>query len=113
MQLSRTLLMTFLVGSTVALSSAAFADPDVRARVRVGPRGNPHTVVRVDRDHRPDVRVRVPGRVGVRAPGRVTVRVNPFHGRIGWHVNRFTPRERALWTHGRWWHGRHHGRFGW
>jgi hypothetical protein len=28
-------------------------------------------------------------------------------------VGRFTPRERAIWTHGRWWHGRHNGRFGW
>jgi hypothetical protein len=41
------------------------------------------------------------------------VRVTPFHAHLGWRVTRFGPRERAVWTHGRWWHGRHNGRFGW
>jgi hypothetical protein len=41
------------------------------------------------------------------------MRVNPFRARLGWRISRFTARERAMWTHGRWWHGRRGGRSGW
>ncbi|GEM_PF-921719 len=42
----------------------------------------------------------------------VNVRVAPFrfHNRV---VVRLAPAERWRWTHGRWHHGWHHGRFGW
>lgn len=104
---TRKLLLGVLFGTALVAPSLAFADHDVRAKVRIGPGGKPHAVVRVDRAHR------VPPGFRVRGPGRVTVRVNPFRARLGWHVNRFSPRERAAWQHGRWWHGRHRGRIGW
>jgi len=106
MRRSQQILFGLLFGT--ALVAPAMAADDVRARVRIGPSDRPHAVVHVDRSRRvpPDVRVR-----GI--PGRVTVRVNPFRARLGWHVNRFTPGERAAWTHGRWWHGRRNGRNGW
>jgi hypothetical protein len=99
-----------LLGGALAAPPVALADhkDDVRAHVRVGPAGHPHAVVRVDRFHRVPPGIRARG-----FPRRVTVRVNPFRGRLGWRVNRFTPGERAMWTHGRWWHGRRGGRLGW
>jgi hypothetical protein len=104
---SRKTVLLLAVGGAVAIAAPALAQ-DVRARVHVGPSGHPHAAVHVDRFHRvpPDIRLH-----GLRP--HVAVRVNPFHARLGWRVDRFTPRERALWTHGRWWHGRHHGRSGW
>lgn len=99
-----------LLGGALAAPAVALADhkDDVRAHVRVGPAGHPHAVVRMDRFHRVPPGIRAHG-----FPRRVTVRVNPFRGRLGWRVSRFTPRERAMWTHGRWWHGRRGGRLGW
>jgi len=97
------------LGLTAGCALAAWTPAQaevVRERViheHVGPRGNIHETVRVDRFHRVP-----PG-----FHGHVAIRVNPFRARLGWHINRFTPRERAMWTHGRWWHGRWHGRFGW
>src|SRR3954469_14062692 len=106
MQNSTKILLGALLGGALIAPASVLADPDVRARVHIDSR--PHAVVRVDRFHRvpPDVRVRG-------FPGRVTVRVNPFRAHLGWRVNRFNPRERALWSHGRWRHGRWHGRLGW
>ena len=109
MQTSRNILGGLLLAT--ALCAPALADPpDAHARIHVGPGGRAHVGVglHVDRFRRvpPDVRVRG-------GLGRVTVRVSPFRARLGWRVNRFTPRERVLWTHGRWWHGRHSGRLGW
>jgi hypothetical protein len=106
---SRNLLGGLLLAT--ALSAPALADPpDIHARVHVGPGDRPHVGVglHVDRFRRVPPGIRARG-----FPGRVTVSVNPFRAHLGWRVNRFTPRERALWTHGRWWHGRRNGRFGW
>ena len=108
MQTSRNFLGSLLLAT--ALCAPALADPpDVHARIHVGPGGRTHVGVglHVDRFRR------VPPGPRAGGLGRVTVRVSPFRARLGWRVNRFTPRERVLWTHGRWWHGRHNGRFGW
>lgn len=104
---SRKTVFGLAVGGAVAIAVPASAQ-DIHARVRVGPGDHPRAVVHVDRFHRvpPDIRLH-----GFRP--HVAVRVSPFHARLGWRVGRFTPRERAVWTHGRWWHGRHNGRFGW
>jgi hypothetical protein len=102
------LALALAAGGALAASAPAHAD-DVR--VRVGPHGNVHESVRVG--PRGGVHVDRFHRVPPGFHGRVTVRVNPFRGHLGWRVNRFTPRERAMWTHGRWWHGRWHGRLGW
>jgi hypothetical protein len=101
------------IGAAFAVAAPVRAD-DVR--VHVEPGGHVHETVRVgsgghvretiDRFHRVPPGVRVRG-------GHFTVRVNPFRAHLGWRVNRFSPRERFLWTHGRWWHGRWHGRLGW
>jgi hypothetical protein len=102
---AKRLALGLAVGGAVAAWTPALG-AEVHERViheRVGPGGRVHETVRVDRFHRVP-----PG-----FHGRVTVRVNPFHAHLGWRVNRFTPRERAMWTHGRWWHGRWHGRLGW
>src|SRR4051794_12485791 len=109
MHISRNLIGGLLLAT--ALSAPALADPhDVHARVHVGTGGRPHVGfgVHVDRFHRVPPGIRARG-----FPGRVTVRVNPFRAHLGWRVNRFNPRERALWSHGRWRHGRWHGRLGW
>ena len=110
------LVLGLAAGGALAASAPAHAD-DVR--VRVGPNGGVHETVRTG----PHDAVGIGPRGGVhvdrfhRVPpgfhGRFGVRVSPFRARLGWHINRFTPRERAMWTHGRWWHGRWHGRFGW
>lgn len=104
---SRKTMLGLAVGGAVAIAAPALAQ-DVRARVHVRPSGHARAVIHVDRAHRvpPEIRLH-----GLRP--RVSVRVNPFRARLGWRVGRFTPRERALWTHGRWWHGRHRGRLGW
>lgn len=104
---SQTILVAGLVLGGSLAAGAALAQDNMHARVRVAP---PHRAptVHVDRLDRipPGVRLRA-------APGRVSVRVNPFRAHLGWRVSQFGPRERATWTHGRWWHGRHNGRFGW
>jgi hypothetical protein len=97
-------------GVLAAASSAAAAPADVRTRVQIGPRGHVRATVRpVDRFHRvpPEIRLH-----GFRGPG-VRVRVNTFRPFIGARITRFSPRVRATWVRGRWWHGRHAGRFGW
>ncbi|MBV8801115.1 MAG: hypothetical protein JO208_15080 [Alphaproteobacteria bacterium] len=101
-------MMGLLFGGAIGMSGSVFAQPDIRVREHARPDGHPGLRARVDAFHRapPGVRLRA-------APGRVTVRTNAFRSHLGWRVSRFTPRERALWTHGHWWHGRHHGRFGW
>ncbi|HEY1961690.1 MAG TPA: hypothetical protein VGG69_04670 [Rhizomicrobium sp.] len=100
------------VGGAIAAWTPAFGE--VREHVRVGPNGNVHETVRVGPGR---VRENFRGDRFRRVPpgfhGHVAIRVNPFRGHLGWHVNRFTPRERAMWTHGRWWHGRWHNRLGW
>jgi hypothetical protein len=109
MHISRNLLGGLLLAT--ALCAPALADPpDVHARIHVGAGGHPHmgVGVHIDRLHRVPPGIRARGGFG-----RVTVRVSPFRAHLGWRVNRFTPRERALWTQGRWWHGRHSGRLGW
>jgi len=99
-------------GVLAATSSAAAAPADVHTRVHVGPHGHVgvRTTVRpVDRFRRvpPEIRLH-----GFRGPG-VRVHVNTFRPFIGARITRFSPRVRATWVRGRWWHGRHGGRFGW
>jgi hypothetical protein len=96
-----------VLGGSLATANTALAQDDMHARVRVTTPHRP-APVHVDRLNR------VPPGVRVRAvPGRVTVRVNPFRAHLGGRISLFGPRERAVWTHGRWRHGRHNGRFGW
>ncbi|HEY8698964.1 MAG TPA: hypothetical protein VIM02_15250 [Rhizomicrobium sp.] len=107
------------LGGVLAFSASALADPGDhphRDRVHVGVHvdggGHPDVHARfghIDRVHRvpPDIRVH-----GFRG-GNFHVRVNPFHNFRGARIARFSPHERAMWTGGHWWRGRHHGHFGW
>lgn len=53
-------------------------------------------------------------RVVIRSHGGVHgTHVVRFHRFAPGHVNRLTVVERDRWRHGHWWHGSHHGRFGW
>jgi len=102
-----------LFAGVLTAAGSAAADPaDVHARVRVGPHGNVgvRTTVRpVDRLRRVPPEIRLHGFRG----GNVHVRVGTFRPFVGARITRFSPRERAIWVRGRWWHGRHLGRFGW
>jgi hypothetical protein len=124
----RNLLWAALLGGTLLSWGPAMADDHPRDRGDAGPRdvhvgvheghGDVHVGVRagrgdvhfraVDRFHRvpPDMRGRA-------FHGSVHVRVTPFHNFRGWRVTRFNAAQRAMWTHGHWWHGRHNGRAGW
>jgi hypothetical protein len=108
MKSSKGLFIGLLLGSCLGLAGVALAQPDVRTRAHMRPVEHSREVPQVDGFHRVPPGMRSRG-----AAPRISVRVNPFHSHLGWRVTRFSPRERAAWTHGHWWHGRHNGRLGW
>ena len=97
---------TFLVGCTLAASSAFAEDQGFH------PVGHAHPVAHPHAPAAPGFRRPAPGFGFHRGPG---MHVRPFHSIIVGHVPfaRFTPAQRALWTRGHWSHRWWHGRFGW
>lgn len=116
---SRLCFASLLLAGATALAVPATAQVTVRA-------GHPHPAVHVAPFHgvpHPAFHPAAhPAFHGIVRPGpaRGVTRFpraafHPLHAAIIGHVGfaHFTPAQRAVWTHGRWYHRSWHGRFGW
>jgi hypothetical protein len=93
-----------IAGAALAVATPGAAMPAAQAGLTAGASGIAHGNVQLAREHRPR---RAHVRRHVR---RHIVRHHRF--RIG-HIRHLTKVQLGHWRHGRWWHGRRHGRVGW
>lgn len=114
-------LATLLAGAALVVAAPALAEPSTHGAgghpsthgFAARPRAVFHRPVTFHNAVRPSFAR--PGFHSVPAHGIVRPVYRPLHAVIVGHVPfaRFTPAERAVWTHGRWFHRWWHGRWGW
>jgi hypothetical protein len=111
---SRLTIVSMLLAGATALASPVSAEPVAVHHAAPHPVavGHPHAVFHAPRPgFRPGWRPGLAhGVAGFRGAG-----FHPLHAALIGHVGfaHFTPAQRAVWTHGRWYHQWWHGRYGW